>query len=216
MAAATTKTRVRHPVFARIYPRVNRFAEAHGATEHRRELLADATGCVVEVGAGGGATFRHYPPQVSRVIAVEPEPRLRRLARLVSAEAPVPVEVRAGQAEELPLADGSADGVVVSLVLCSLADVPRALAEARRVLRPGGSLYFYEHVRSTHARLARKQRLLDRVWPLFAGGCRLTRDSEQAVIDAGFSIQRVRRFDFVINGRTTPSSPCVIGVGRKP
>lgn len=106
--------------------------------------------------------------------------------------------------------------MVVSLVLCSLANVPRALDEAARVLRPRGSLYFYEHVRATDERLYRKQRLLNTVWPLLAGGCNLTRDSEQAIFDAGFTVQEVRRFGFLINGRTTPSSPCIIGVGRKP
>ncbi|MFJ9011676.1 class I SAM-dependent methyltransferase [Streptomyces canus] len=109
-----------------------------------------------------------------------------------------------------------ADAVVASLVLCTIADVPRALAEAARVLRPGGRLFFYEHIRSADPRFARKQRIVNVTWPLVGGGCRLTRDSEQAIRDAGFTIERARHFDFVVKGRTLPGAPCVIGVARKP
>src|SRR5881397_646664 len=129
-ATATSQSRVSHPLFARIYPKINAVAEAHGAIEHRQELLAGTSGLVVEVGAGTGSNFRHYPSGVDRVIAVEPEPRLRAQAQRAATDAPVPVEVRAGRAEALPVADASADAVVASLVLCTIADVPKALAEA--------------------------------------------------------------------------------------
>lgn len=215
-ATATAGQRqVRHPLFARIYPKINAFAEAHGAIEHRKELLADVHGLVLEVGAGTGANFRHYPETVDRVIAIEPERRLRAQAESALAEAAVPIEVRAGRAEALPVADGSVDSVVASLVLCSIEDTSKALAEAKRVLRPGGHFFFYEHVRSSNPRFARKQRLLNVIWPLLGGGCSLTRDSEQAIGDAGFRIDRVRRFDFLIKGRTGPSAPCIIGVASK-
>ncbi|MFF4550707.1 class I SAM-dependent methyltransferase [Streptomyces sp. NPDC001435] len=215
-AVAHRQKPVKNPLFARIYPRINAFAEAHGGLEHRRELLAGATGRIVEIGAGNGANFQHYPPAVEQVIAVEPEPRLRGLAEQAAAKSSMPVEVRAGRAEALPVPDASADGVVASLVLCTVADVPAALAEANRVLRPGGLLYFYEHIRSTRPGLARRQRIVNVVWPLLGGGCNLTRDPESAITAAGFVIERARHFDFLINGRTTPSSPCVIGVARKP
>ncbi|MER6102844.1 class I SAM-dependent methyltransferase [Streptomyces sp. NPDC001832] len=217
MSTATARqSRLRHPLFARIYPKINAYAEAHGAVEHRKELLAHTKGCVVEVGAGTGANFPHYPAHVGKVIAVEPEPRLRALATRAAADSSIPVEVREGRAENLPVADGSFDGVVVSLVLCSIADVEGALAEAARVLRPGGRLYFYEHIRSSDPRFARKQRRINIVWPLLGGGCNLDRDSERAIMDAGFTIEQARHFDFLVNGRTTPSSPCVIGVARRP
>ncbi|MEV5414491.1 class I SAM-dependent methyltransferase [Thermopolyspora sp. NPDC052614] len=204
-----------HPLFARLYPRSAEYEDAHGGLEHRRELLAEVGGRVLEIGAGHGANFRHYPPAVRQVIAIEPEPQLRRLAERAAADAPVPVEVRAGYAERLPLADGSVDVVVASQVLCSVRDLPRALAEAGRVLRPGGRLHFYEHVRSRRPGFARTQRALDLIWPLQGAGCHLARDIERAIGEAGFVIERIRRFDFLINGRTTPSSPRVIGVATR-
>ncbi|MFF5757450.1 class I SAM-dependent methyltransferase [Streptomyces longwoodensis] len=110
-----------------------------------------------------------------------------------------------GRAEELPVPDGSVDGVVASLVLCSIADVPAALTEAAHVLRPGGCLYFYEHIHSADPRFARKQRRINIVWLLLGEGCNLDRDTERAIADAGFTIESVRHFDFLVNGRTTPS-----------
>ncbi|GAA2864185.1 class I SAM-dependent methyltransferase [Streptosporangium fragile] len=202
---------VRHPLFARLYPRVSDYEDAHGALEHRRELLARTGGRVLEIGAGHGANFRHYPPTVRQVIAIEPEPRLRLLAERAAAHAPVSVQVRAGRAEHLPLPDNSVDAVVASQVLCSVRDVPRSLAEAARVLRPGGRLHFYEHIRSPRPGFARMQRALDLLWPLQGAGCHLARDTERAIADAGFVIDRARHFDFLIDGRTGPSSPRVIG-----
>ncbi|MFJ3620647.1 class I SAM-dependent methyltransferase [Streptomyces iakyrus] len=205
---------VSHPVFARAYPRINSFAEAHGSIEHRREMLAGARGRVVEIGAGTGSNFRHYPPEVTAVVAVEPEPRLRALAEKAAAEAPVPVEVVAGLAEELPLEDDSFDVAVCSLVLCTIADVPSALAEARRVLKPGRELRFYEHVRSERPGFRRVQKALALPWRLLGGGCHLTRDTERAIREAGFTVQDIRRFYFLIDGRANPASPSVIGTAR--
>ncbi|MFB8128728.1 class I SAM-dependent methyltransferase [Streptomyces mirabilis] len=205
---------VSHPLFARIYPRINAFAEAHGSIEHREELLAGAHGRVVEIGAGTGANFTHYPPEVEQVVAVEPEPRLRALAEQAAAKAAAPVEVWAGRAEELPLDDDSFDVAVCSLVLCTIADVPGALSEAKRVLKPGGELRFYEHVRSERPRFFRFQRLLNPLWGLLGGGCHLTRETERAIQEAGFMVKEIRRFDFLINGRANPASPSIIGTAR--
>jgi ubiquinone/menaquinone biosynthesis C-methylase UbiE len=206
----------RHPLFARLYPRSAEVEDAHGGREHRRELLADVAGRVLEIGAGHGANFRHYPPAVRELIAIEPEPGLRRMAEEAAAGAPVPVVVEAGFAERLPLPDDSVDAVVASQVLCSVRDLPDALAEARRVLRPGGRLHFYEHVRSRDPGFARMQRALDLIWPLQGAGCHLSRDIVRAIGEAGFTVERVRNFDFLMNGRTTPHSPRVIGVAAWP
>ncbi len=203
-----------HPVFARVYPRIAAFADAHGSIEHRQEMLAGVRGRVVEIGAGTGSNFRHYQPEVTQVMAVEPEPRLRALAEKAATEAPVPVEVVAGLAEELPLEDDGFDVAVCSLVLCTIADVPGALAEARRVLKPGGELRFYEHVRSERPGFRRVQQVLAPLWRLPGGGCHLTRDTERAIQEAGFTVKDIRRFYFLINGRANPASPSIIGTAR--
>lgn len=170
---------------------------------------------MIEVGAGNGLNFAHYPETVAEVVAVEPEPYLRRLAEGAAAKAAVPVQVVDGVAEELPAEDSSFDAGVVSLVLCSVADPRRALAELHRALRPGGELRFYEHVRADESRLARVQRALDAVWPRVAGGCHASRDTPRAIEEAGFVVERVRRFRFQPCLLAWPLSPHVLGVARR-
>ncbi|CAM5412379.1 class I SAM-dependent methyltransferase [Streptomyces narbonensis] len=183
-----------------------------GIAALREELLSGLTGRVVEIGAGNGLNFAHYPAGVTEVVAVEPEPRLRRLAEEAARRAPVPVSVLPGTAEALPAEDGDFDAAVASLVLCTVRSVPRALAEARRVVRPGGELRFFEHVAAGTPGLARVQRGLDRtVWPLLFGGCHTSRDAIGAIGAAGFALGRYRSFDLPESGPRTPSSPCVLG-----
>ena len=188
---------VHHPVFARLYPVVGKAMERGGMDQRRQELLSVLSGEVVEVGAGDGLNFPHYPPAVTHVLAVEPEPHLRSLAREAASHAPVPVEVVDGLAERLPCTDGSADAVVVSLVLCSVADQTAALREISRVLKPGGRLRFLEHVRADTPGLVRVQRVLDAtLWPRVAGGCHTGRDTAAAIERAGFTIQSLDRYLF--------------------
>ena len=141
----TATTDLARPRFARAYMRAASNAERRGATEHRRLLLQGLHGTVLELGAGHGLNFPHYPTSVSEVIAVEPEPTLRAHSAEAAASAPVPVRVLAGVADDLRLRS-KRDAAVASLVLCSVPDQHRALAELHRVLRPGGELRFYEHV----------------------------------------------------------------------
>jgi ubiquinone/menaquinone biosynthesis C-methylase UbiE len=188
---------VKHPLFARAYARVAAHEDARGGIENRQELLAGLSGRVVEVGAGVGSNFPHYPQAVTEVIAVEPEPFLRRKAEGAAAAAPVPIRVVDGLAEQLPLEDVSVDAGVASLVLCSVPDQALALAEMRRVIKPGGELRFYEHVISNRESRRRIQRLMDAtIWPRIAGGCHMTRDTRAAIEQAGFILQRSRRFPF--------------------
>jgi SAM-dependent methyltransferase len=184
---------VHHPVFARLWSLASRH-EPDRMRRHRDELLAGLSGRVIEVGAGAGSNFAHYPPTVEQVLAVEPEPYLRERARAAAARAAVQIEVVEGVADRLPAADGSFDAGVASLVLCSVPEQDRALAELHRVLRTGGELRFYEHVRSERPRVASTQRAVDRMfWPRAFGGCHTARDTPAAIAAAGFEVEQVRR-----------------------
>ena len=207
-------TDVKHPLFARVDPRMQRTAAKHGETEHRRRLLHGLEGRVVEVGAGHGANFAHYPRMVSEVVAVEPEPRLRGEAQRAASSAPVPVTVMAGLADRLPLADRSVDGAVACLVLCTVPDVPAALAELRRVLRPDGELRFYEHVIARRQPLRAFLKFAEATfWPFVAGGCHPARDTAGAIRAAGFEIERCERFPFRA-GALEPAVPHILGVAH--
>jgi ubiquinone/menaquinone biosynthesis C-methylase UbiE len=209
-------TSVHHPIFARLYGRMADAFEAKGNAEHRDELLAGLTGRVIEVGAGTGLNFGHYPVSVTEVVAVEPEPYLRAKAEEATAAAPVPVTVVDGVAGRLPVDDASFDAGVASLVLCTVPDPAVALAELRRVIRPGGELRFYEHVRADDPRLARWQNRLDVVWPRVGGGCHANRTTVASIEAAGFTIEHVRRFRFRPSALTALTSPHAIGVARRP
>jgi ubiquinone/menaquinone biosynthesis C-methylase UbiE len=205
-------THVAHPVFARCYARRAAAMEEHGAAGIRERLLAGVAGRVLEVGAGTGANFGHYPATVTDVLAVEPEPHLRRLAERAAARAPVPVVVVDGDAAGLPAGDGAVDAVVCSLVLCSVPDQAAALREVHRVLRSGGTLHLWEHVRAEGRVAAGVQAALDRtVWPWLAGGCHTARDTVGALGVAGFEVTDLDRFRFPDIWLTQPTTPQVLG-----
>ena len=207
---------VRHPLFARVYARLATAEESEQA-EHRRELLSGLTGRVIEVGAGHGLNFRHYPATVTELVAVEPEAYLRDLAIEAAEQAPIPVQVIDGVADAVPVADEKFDAAVACLMLCSVPDQARALAEFRRVLRPEGELRFYEHVLAETAGFARAQRIGDRsgLWPLVAGGCHASRDTASAIEAAGFEIERCRRFDFRAGLPQFLATPKILGEARR-
>lgn len=207
---------IHHPVFARVYRRIGAAAEKAGAAEHRTRLLTGLAGEVVEVGAGTGLNFKYYPDTVTEVVAVEPEPYLRVEAQRAAAGAPVPVTVRPGTADRLPLGDASVDAGVTSLVLCSVPDQAGALAELHRVIRPGGELRFYEHVRASDARWARRQRRADPIWTRFSGGCHLTRDTAAAIAAAGFVVDDCDLFLFQPCALAKLSATHILGRARRP
>jgi ubiquinone/menaquinone biosynthesis C-methylase UbiE len=209
-------TSVRHPLFARAYLWLSVLEEKGGRAEHRERTLAGLSGRVIELGAGNGLNFAHYPAAVSEVVAVEPEPVLREAARRAASEAPVHVSVVDGVADALPVDDSSMDAAVASLVLCSVPDQGRALGEVRRVLRPGGELRFYEHVLSRARGVARFQRFSDATyWPHIAGGCHMARDTARAIEAAGFTIQSQKRWAYRPSA-WLPPEPMILGVARKP
>jgi ubiquinone/menaquinone biosynthesis C-methylase UbiE len=184
---------VRHPVFARLWSLMSSHEPAE-IRRHRDELLAGLSGRVIEVGAGVGTNFAHYPLTVQQVMAVEPEPYLRARARAAAASAHIPIEVLDGVADCLPGEDRTFDAAVACLVLCTVPDQAAALTELRRVLRPGGELRFYEHLRSNRPALALSQRAVDRVfWPRAFGGCHTSRDTLAAIAAAGFEVEQQRR-----------------------
>lgn len=209
-------TGVHHPFFARMYARMAPAFEAKGSGQHRDELLAGAGGRVIEVGAGVGSNFAHYPATVTEVVAVEPEPYLRERAEQAAKDAAVPVRVVDGVADKLPFDVARFDVGVASLVLCSVPDQDRALAELFRVVRPGGELRFYEHVRSERPRFARMQRRVDLVWPLLGGGCHASRATGDAIERAGFVIERIRRFEFRPAMTSYPVAPHILGIATRP
>lgn len=206
---------VRHPIFARFFNRLSGLMEQEIGSQ-RDELLSELSGRVAEVGAGNGANFRHYPRTVEEVVAIEPEPFLRAKAEQAAREAPIPVRVVEGLAAALPLQSGSVDAVVSSLVLCTIPDGPGALAEMRRVLKPGGELRFLEHVRSDQPRKARIQRISDSsgIWPLLGGGCHCSRDTLAAIEAAGYAIDRVE--SVTVGPSWWITNPHVLGMARAP
>jgi SAM-dependent methyltransferase len=209
---------VHHPLFARYYARISVTAETRmGMGGVRERLLAGLSGRVIEVGAGNGLNFAHYPGAVSEVVAIEPERRLRKLAVDAALRSEVPVDVVPGAAEALPVKSEAFDAAVISLVLCSVRDVRRALGEVRRVLRPGGEVRFFEHGRGGGRVMAFTQRALDRtLWPPLNGGCHLARDPIAALRDAGFELGPYRRMLMPEKGPTLPTSYCVLGTAWRP
>jgi len=186
----------RTSLFARQYARLAPQMDARGAAEHRAELVAGLRGVVLEVGCGPGGMFGRYPPAVTSVLAVEPDDYLRGHAERAAAGVSMPITVVAGIADSLPVANGSCDAVVFSLVLCSVPDVPAALAEARRALKPGGVLRFYEHVRAASRVVGLLEDAVTPAWRRLAGGCHPGRDTVSSITRAGFEVDRVRRFGF--------------------
>ena len=176
----------------RFYDALNSGLDRKGFAERRERLVASLEGDVLEIGAGTGLNIPHYR-QARRVVALEPDATYSRRLRERAAESGIPFEVVEGRAEELPFPDASFDHVVTSLALCSVSDLELTLAEMQRVLRPGGSLEFLEHVRGEGG-LARWQ---DRLTPFqrrIADGCHLNRDIAAAIEAAGFRLDRIEQF----------------------
>ena len=192
----TDLSQFQHPRFARMYERISAEAEERGTAEHRDRVLAGLSGRVIEIGAGNGLNFAHYPDTVEEVVAVEPDDHLRALAQRAAVDASVPVTVVAGHATALPAEDASFDAAVTTLVLCSVPDVPAALAELRRVLKPDAELRFFEHVRSEKPWYGLLQDAITPLWSRAGGGCHPNRDTTTAIRAAGFDFELLDRFHF--------------------
>lgn len=196
-----------HRWFAAIYDKQMRSMERGFMAEMRRSALSDLKGDVLEIGAGTGANFAYYSAD-ARVTALEPDPFMIERAKAKLAElGRTNITVQLLPAERLPLDDSSVDAVVSTLVLCTVDDVPRSLAEIRRVLRPGGELRFVEHVRGTGL-AGSTQDLIKPVWGYFGAGCNPNRRTEDAMRAAGFDVvvterRKIMGFAPLIRGTAT-------------
>ena len=208
------RTRVENPFFARLWTFLAEH-ESEQVRALRRENLAGLSGRVLEVGAGTGTNFVLYPTSVEEVVAIEPEPRLMAAAQRTATTAPVPVSVSDCTVEELD-PDASFDAVVCSLVLCSVDDQEGVLRQLFSHLRPGGELRYLEHVASGGAR-GGLQRLVDAtLWPRLFGNCHTHRDTETAIINAGFELQTRRRDVVVPAWVPVPSAEVALGRAVRP
>lgn len=208
---------VRRPLFANVlYPRFRKAARESGEERFRLKLLDDLSGRVLELGCGDGDHFRLFPESVTELVAVEPEENLRRRASRAAESARCPVRIVPGFAEELPASNGEFDAAVAALVLCSVSDQEAALSELMRVVRPGGEVRFFEHVKADARAHAAAQVAVQPMWAQLGGGCHIARDTEQAIRDAGFGIERIDRFEFAPGFLQKLAGPHILGVARRP
>jgi SAM-dependent methyltransferase len=200
------------PLWPALYDRITKTTDNAGFGELRHQLVGDALGATIEIGAGTGANLHHYPTDLERLVLVEPDRRmLRRLRRRTGTRRP-DAEVVAARAEQLPFPDGSFDTAVVTFVLSSVPDQTAALAEIRRILRPGGRILLAEHVRSPDPRVARRQDRLRPVWSAMLAGCNPNRDTLAGLRAAGFDVRQIR-LDEVPNAPAV-ERPLIIGAAR--
>ena len=198
-----------HRWFAAMYDRTVGGSEQRFGTKIRSRIMGEAQGRVLEIGIGTGASLSYYPAG-AQVIGTEPDPYMLERARKHLAELGLSnVELRQGPAEELPFDDSSFDHVVTSLVLCTVRDQPRALAEAKRVLKPDGTFRFWEHVRNDESRLwGTVQDVITPVWRWCAAGCHPNRRTRAGIEEAGFRIEWLEEI------RIGPGTPAIYGVAR--
>jgi ubiquinone/menaquinone biosynthesis C-methylase UbiE len=179
--------------YAATYDVINRSAEGAGVREERHDLLARATGATIEIGAGTGLNLAHYPPAVTRLVLIEPDPYMRRRLRSRASRLGRDVEVLDALAGQLPFPDASFDTAVVTFTLCSVPDQQAALSEITRVLAPGGRLLFFEHVRSADPAIAARQDKMPFPYPLI--GCHPNRDTLAEITASPLAVETVRSGD---------------------
>lgn len=178
-------------VFALVYDTAFILAERRGLRDVRKDLVGQSKGRVVELGAGTGLNLEHYSVNVSELLLTEPDPHMAAKLRKRAGSLELDARVVEAPAEELPFEDASIDTVVSTLVLCTVQNPHRALAEVARVLRPGGSLLFAEHVRSASPRAAWWQDKLKTPWSWYTCGCQCNRDTISALQAASFQVGHV-------------------------
>jgi ubiquinone/menaquinone biosynthesis C-methylase UbiE len=177
-------------MFAFGYDRFLAQTEKAGLRDMRRELLSQASGRCLEVGAGTGLNLEHWPKEVDELVLSEPDPHM---ASQLRRKLDGPADVVEAPAERLPFADDSFDTVALTLVLCTVPDPDASLREVARVLRPGGRLLFLEHVRAEEPRLARWQDRLHTPWMWLGDGCHCNRDTLRTIESSPLELERAER-----------------------
>ena len=181
-------------MFSTFYDRAFAATEEAGLREMRCDLLKQARGRVLELGAGTGLNLELYPREgIECLTLTEPDPHMFKQLRPRAAKVCAGADLVQAGAEKLPFEDDSYDTVVVTLVLCTVPDQPAALKEISRVLKPGGRLLFLEHVRANHPDLARWQDRLEKPWRFLGDGCHCNRDTVAGIKAAGFELGEVQR-----------------------
>ncbi len=179
--------------FSALYDRGLKGTEEAGLREMRREVLAEASGRTIDIGAGTGANIGLFPDAVTELVLAEPTPHMAKRQRRKLDESGQHAELVEAPAEDLPFGDSSFDTAVFTLVLCTVPDPAAALAEAARVLRPGGRMLFIEHVRAEDAGLARWQDRLERPWRFLGVGCHCNRDTVAAIEASPLRLETLER-----------------------
>lgn len=179
-------------IFSAIYDTLLSGAEEAGLRDRRREVLIRARGRTIDIGAGTGANLGLFPAG-TEVVMAEPDPHMAKRLRQKLTESGSTIELIEAGAEELPFEDSSFDTAVFTLVLCTVPNPQAALAEAARVLKPGGQLLFVEHVRAEDPTVARWQDRLETPWKLFADGCRCNRDTVANIEASPLTLDEVER-----------------------
>jgi SAM-dependent methyltransferase len=189
--------------FSVLYDSMLKGTEDAGLREMRRETLRAARGRTVDLGAGTGANLDLYPDAVTELVLAEPDPHMARQLRRKLANHSDPAELVEAPAERLPFDDSSFDTAVFTLVLCTVPDPAATLAEAARVLKPGGRLLFVEHVRAEDPRVARWQDRLEGPWRFLGDGCHCNRDTVASIEASPLTVERVER-------GSLPKSPPIV------
>jgi ubiquinone/menaquinone biosynthesis C-methylase UbiE len=180
----------------------------------RSRALARADGRILELGFGTGLNLPHYPPQVRRIVAVDPNPGMATLARRRMATLPIEVEHHQITAEELPFASASFESVVCTLTLCSIPRVESALREVRRVLKPGGQFLFFEHGRHPDPAVSKWQDRLNGIWGKVFDGCHINRDMRALVAQSGLALTQLE--NPVMTAVPRPVGYCYLGRAERP
>jgi ubiquinone/menaquinone biosynthesis C-methylase UbiE len=198
--------------YAAMYDLFNGPAERAGLRQQRHDLLTQATGATIEIGAGTGLNLPHYPPAVTRLALIEPDPHMSRRLRKRSGRFGHDAEIFDATSDQLPFPDASFDTAVVTFTLCSVPDEQAALNEIARVLAPGGLLLFLEHVRSADPRIAAKQDKMPFPYPLI--GCHPNRDTLREIEASPLAVQSVRAGELPKAPKI--ERPMIVGTARRP